>query len=409
MFVRKDNHAFEANDAKLSLTHRYPDRRRWTDGPCAVCGASAAPSGGAHGRQNRGRRQHIARSRGACANAEVLEPLGIVSTMLDEGLKVPIFRIRDRDKTLLMVDFKDIPSAYAFTLMYPQNRTEALLLARLRQLGGDVERPAEAIAVRVGSGGAEADIVVNGVTRTVGARWVVGCDGVHSRVRDDAEIPFVGAAYDQSFALADVYMDWPLTRDEISLFFSPDGLVVVAPLPESRYRIVATADNAPEHPSVAYMQALVDARGPQARRARIQRSVWASRFHVQHRVAENPRRGPVLLCGDAAHVHSPAGGQGMNTGIQDAMSLAGVLADVLAGADETELDSWAASRHAVAADVVAFTDRMTRMATLGSPTLRTLRNAAIGSVGHLPFLIHALARKIAELDSSPGVGGRREG
>jgi 2-polyprenyl-6-methoxyphenol hydroxylase-like FAD-dependent oxidoreductase len=331
----------------------------------------------------------------------------VVPTMLNDGIRVPIFRVRDRDRTLLTLDFNEIPSAYAFTLMCPQNRTEAILLARLQELGGDVVRPAEATALRAASDHVEVDVTLDGVAGTVQAQWVVGCDGMHSRAREDAGIAFTGDAYEQSFVLADVHMDWPLERDEVSLFFSPDGLAVVAPLPENRFRIVATVDTAPEQPSVAYVQELLDARGPQETPARIRDSVWSSRFRVHHRIAHSPRRGRVLLCGDAAHVHSPAGGQGMNTGIQDAMSLAAVLADVVGGPDATALDAWANRRHKVAEDVVALTDRMTRMATLGSPAARRLRNAAVGAAGHLPFLTHALARKIAELEPHASAASAR--
>jgi 2-polyprenyl-6-methoxyphenol hydroxylase-like FAD-dependent oxidoreductase len=343
-------------------------------------------------------------SRAAVVHArtlEVLEPLGVVSDMLARGLKVPIFRVRDRDRTLLTLDFRKIPSRYAFTLMCPQDLTEGILLATLHQLGGDVARPAEVAGLRVRDDGAEADVVVNGVTRTVDAAWVVGCDGMHSRVRQAAGIPFEGDAYEQDFVLADVHMDWPLARDEVSLFLSPDGLVVVAPLPGDRFRIVATVDAAPEQLPVDVFQQLLEARGPRAARAVIRDSVWASRFRVHHRLAHRLRQGRVLLCGDAAHVHSPAGGQGMNTGIQDAMALAGVLAEVHGGGDPAALDAWAAHRHLVAEDVVAFTDRMTRMAMLESPLARALRNMAIGAAGHLPFVTQAIARKIAELDQ-PG-------
>jgi 2-polyprenyl-6-methoxyphenol hydroxylase-like FAD-dependent oxidoreductase len=342
-------------------------------------------------------------SRAAVVHArtlEVLEPLGVVPQMLDQGLKVPIFRIKDRDRTLITIDFHQIPSAFAFTLMCPQNRTEAILLARLRALGGDVIRPAEVINVGLGAGGARVDIDAGGSTQTIAARWVIGCDGMHSRVREAAGIAFKGAAYEQGFVLADVHMDWPLVREEVSLFFSPDGLVVVAPLPEDRYRIVATVEDAPDRPSVPYVQALLDARGPKATPASIRDSVWSARFKVHHRVADSPRKGCVLLCGDAAHVHSPAGGQGMNTGIQDAVSLADALADVLGGADEARLDAWAAERHKIAEGVVTLTDRMTRMATLRSPAGRALRNAAIGFAGHIPSLGRTLARNIAELKKS---------
>ena len=176
--------------------------------------------------------------------------------------------------------------------------------------------------------------------------------------------------------------------------------MVVAPLPHERYRMVATVDEAPDNPSTGYMQQLLDARGPRQRPARILDMVWSSRFRVHHRVAETPRQGRVLLCGDAAHVHSPAGGQGMNTGIQDAMSVAEVLDAVTGGAADRALDAWATRRHQVAAEVVTFTDRMTGVATLGSPATRSLRNAVIRAVGHLPFLTHVLAGKLAELDRS---------
>ena len=235
--------------------------------------------------------------------------------------------------------------------------------------------------------------------RTIKARWLIGCDGMHSMVREQSGVPFAGGEYEQDFVLADVHMDWPLSRDEVTLFYSPDGLVVVAPLPENRFRIVATVDGAPESPSTAYMQSLLDRRGPTTNPGRIHDTVWSSRFHIHHRVAKSPRNGRILLCGDAAHVHSPAGGQGMNIGIQDGISLAGVLAETLEDGDGARLDAWAADRHRVARDVVTMTDRMTRLATMKSTTGQTLRNMAVAFVGHLPPARAKLAKTLAELDA----------
>ena len=329
---------------------------------------------------------------------EVLEPLGIVPQFLEEGLKVPIFCIRDHDAPLITIDFGEIPSRYAFTLMCPQNRTEAVLLARLQALGGEVVRPREVTGLTVTEDGARVLIAGEGSTQEVAARWVIGCDGMHSHVREAAGIAFRGAEYELSFALADVRMDWPLPREEVTLFYSPEGFMVVAPLPDNRYRIVAMADDVPREPSVKYVQELLDARGPKENPGRIRETVWSSRFRVHHRLAASPRKGRVLLCGDAAHVHSPAGGQGMNTGIQDAVALAGVLAEVLRGGDDTRLDEWAAERHQVAEAVVRLTDRMTRVASMQSPSLRKLRNLAVSFAGHIPPLKRAVARRLAEID-----------
>jgi len=330
---------------------------------------------------------------------EVLEPLGVTRDLLAEGIKVPVFRIRDRDRPLLTIDFSDIPSFYRFTLMIPQNRVEQILLQHLESLGGNVMRPCKLIRFTTLPSLVEAQIRVNGSDQSIKTPWLIGCDGMHSAVREQSGIAFSGGEYEASFVLADVSMDWPLSREEVTLFYSPKGLVVVAPLPNERFRIVATVDQAPEIPSLEFMQAILDARGPTTSPGRLHDVAWSSRFHIHHRLAKTPRRGRVLLCGDAAHVHSPAGGQGMNTGIQDSLSLAEALTSTLQDGNEARLDAWAAQRHKVASDVVKLTDRMTRVATMKSPTGQALRNIAVAFAGHLPPVRAAVARTLAELDT----------
>jgi 2-polyprenyl-6-methoxyphenol hydroxylase-like FAD-dependent oxidoreductase len=329
---------------------------------------------------------------------EALEPLGVTRDLLADGVKVPIFRIRDRDQPLLTIDFSDIPSAYRFTLMIPQNRVEQILLQHLQSLGCNVMRPCKLIRYTTSPSLVEAQIQVNGSDKSIKAQWLIGCDGMRSTVREQSGIAFSGGEYEASFVLADVSMDWPLS-EEVTLFYSPKGLVVVAPLPNERFRIVATVDEAPEVPSLEFMQAILDARGPTTNPGRLHDVAWSSRFHIHHRVAQTPRIGRILLCGDAAHVHSPAGGQGMNTGIQDSISLAEALTRTLQDGDEARLDTWAAQRHKVASDVVTLTDRMTRVATMKSPTGQALRNIAVAFAGHLPPVRAAVAKTLAELDA----------
>ena len=330
---------------------------------------------------------------------EMLEPLGVTADLLARGIKVPIFRVRDRDRVLLTVDFSQIASPYPFTLMIPQSEVEQCLLEHLQELGGDVVRPCELVGFAKPAADIEVQVRNGGGTRTRSPRWLIGCDGMHSVVREQAGVAFTGGAYEQDFVLADAHMDWPLSREEVTLFYSTDGLMVVAPLPQQRFRIVATVDHAPESPSKDYVQSVLDRRGPTAKPGRISDTVWTSRFHIHHRVTETPRKGRILLCGDAAHVHSPAGGQGMNTGIQDAISLAEALSETIRDGDEARLDAWAANRHRIAHGVVTMTDRMTRVATMKSPAGKVLRNIAVALAGLLPPVRAALARTLAELDA----------
>src|SRR3954471_24063843 len=303
-------------------------------------------------------------SRAAVVHARTLEVLGeldVTRRLVAEGCVVPVFTVRDRTHLLARLDFSGLPTAHPYTLMLSQSRTEALLAGRLGELGGELVRPRALTALTVSDDGAQATLDGPDGTQ-VAARFVVGADGMHSTVREAVDIGFTGGRYAQSFVLADVRMRWPLPDDEVQLLLSPEGLVVVAPLPGGHHRVVATVDEAPADIPVSLVQSLLETRGPGG--AHVDELVWASRFSVHHRVADAFRRGPVFLAGDAAHVHSPAGGQGMNTGIQDAVALGGLLAAVFTGrAGEETLDGYGSSRRPVAAGVVAMTDRMTRAAT----------------------------------------------
>jgi len=311
--------------------------------------------------------------------------------------------VREGGDLLLRIGFAGLPSPHPYALMCPQNVTEAVLAAGLVDRNATVWRPARLVSFTEVPGGIAAELDCSDAgPRQVHARWIVGCDGARSEVRAGAGIAFEGGDYAERFVLADVRMDWPLPRSEVSLFFSPQGLMVVAPLPgggADRYRVVATVDDPDPDVTPAHVHALLGTRGPRpGTTPAIRELLWGSSFHVQHRLAAQVWKGHALLCGDAAHVHSPAGGQGMNTGIQDAAELAAPLHRALREGDTGAIAAWAARRHAIAREVVRTTDALTRLATASSPLARAARGALLGLVDHLPFVRRRLAMQLAELD-----------
>jgi 2-polyprenyl-6-methoxyphenol hydroxylase-like FAD-dependent oxidoreductase len=335
-------------------------------------------------------------SRAGAINArtlEVLEGLDVARRMVKEGVQAPNFTIRDGEKVLIPIDFSRLPSAYPYTLLLPQNDTERLLLERVVELGGEVIRPKTLASVRQD---ADAVIATFADGHVIRAAYIVGADGMHSTVREQAGIGFHGDKYEQSFVLADVRLAGDVPTDEVVLFWAAAGLTVVAPLPNGAFRVVAPVDDAPEAPSADFVQQILDDRGYGVGRMTVTDVLWGSRFRIHHRVADSYRSGRILLAGDAAHVHSPAGGQGMNLGIQDAVALAQALTDVLGGAPDAVLDDYAAGRRPIAQQVITLTDRLTRMATLPR-ALRPIRNTAMGVAGRIPAVRRALAWRLSGL------------
>jgi 2-polyprenyl-6-methoxyphenol hydroxylase-like FAD-dependent oxidoreductase len=340
-------------------------------------------------------------SRAAVIHAHTLEMLreiGVAERLVDAGLPVAKFSLRDRDKVLVRLRFDKLPTPFSQLLMLPQDNTEKILRDRLGNLGTEVRWGWTVTDLAENGEGVVATAEVGGTPRTINARYVVGADGMHSLVRQIAGIGFSGSTYEESFVLADVDMQWCYGRDEVMLFFSPRGLVVVAPLPSGQFRIVATLDNAPEQPDIADVQALIDSRGPTDGQSKISAVHWSSRFRLHHRVADRYRRGRLLLMGDAAHVHSPAGGQGMNTGLVDAVVLGRILTSVIMGdREESYLDRYEELRRPAAKQVLKLADRLTHMATMKSTPQRVVRNTLLRILGSLPMARDQLQMNLSGL------------
>lgn len=335
-------------------------------------------------------------SRAAAVNArtlEVLDGLDVARRMVKAGLIAPRFTMRQRARVLIPVDFSELPTQYPFTLMLSQADTERLLLERLHELGGDVARPKTLTGVTQDASGVTATFEDG---ETIRAGYLVGADGMHSTVRRRAGIGFTGGEFAESFALADVRVAGEAPSNEVILFYANEGLTVLAPLPGGIFRVVAPTADAPQQPSPAFVQSLLDSRAFGPGRTVVTELVWGSRFHIQHRVADTYRAGRLLLAGDAAHVHSPAGGQGMNLGIADAVFLAGALCEALHGGSDTALDTYNAAQRRRAVQVLRLTGRLTRISTLPRP-LRPIRNTGMALAAKVPAVRRQLAMQLSGL------------
>jgi 2-polyprenyl-6-methoxyphenol hydroxylase-like FAD-dependent oxidoreductase len=320
---------------------------------------------------------------------EVFRLMGIPETALEPAARPRALRFAERDRTLARIAFGDGTSgALPRLISMDESDTERMLEQRLEQLGGRVERRTQLLGFRVEGERVTAILQGPDATSEFETRFLVGADGAHSTVRHEAGIGFAGAAYPQRFLLADLDIDWDLSHDEGHIWIGDDGLVATIPLPgERRYRVIvplSPASAAKEYESEAEIASEAETLLRQRTGVTLRRigdPVWASAFRIQRRQADRYRRGPVFLAGDAAHVHSPVGGQGMNTGIQDAFNLGWKLA--LAARNQAApglLDTYQAERQPIARSVLRGTHLGTRLVLAQNPLMRAVRERAVPAI-----------------------------
>ncbi|MCD2195114.1 FAD-dependent monooxygenase [Actinomycetospora endophytica] len=331
---------------------------------------------------------------------EMLASLGVLPRLEARGRRIPALEMVDghTGRTRARLSLDEAPSRHPYILDIPQPDTEAVLAERAAELGVEVERGVTLTALDQHDDGVDVTLATADGERTERVGWVVGADGGHSAARHLVGTHLDGSFHGQHFAMADVDIETELDRDTMRMFTSPDGLGMLFPLAGSRARIMFLVEDpgpdAPD-PTLEQIQALADER--MGGRVTVGNPRWLTYFEIHHAQVPQYRHGRVLLAGDAAHIHSPAGAQGMNTGIQDAANLAWKLAAVVRGrADARLLDSYHQERHPVGADVVRSTTVLTDVGT--APGVGAMvRDLALFVVGHVHRLGAAGATTAAEL------------
>ncbi len=302
---------------------------------------------------------------------DLLEPSGITNDLLAEGYKLKKVKLHNGKKTIGKIRLHKLPHRFNFLLALPQNETEEIMRKKLEELGGTVEYGHALTQLVIKDGKAMAGINED---RAKKYDLLIGADGAHSMVRQSMNIPFIGYDYPQRWSIADFESrNWPGDAD---LFFTHGGHVrFVVRIGENRYRAVADQPDAlagiPLYFNLDKLHRKDD-------------------FVISIRQAETYQKPPVYLAGDAAHVHSPAGGRGMNLGIEDGWDLARRIA-------EDDLEGYTAARHPVGAHWISLSERIVRGATANSFRGRLLRNLMISIVSIFSFLQVPLLKRVAGL------------
>lgn len=343
---------------------------------------------------------------------EIFDMAGIARPFAAAANRVTSARLVSQQRDLARLKFMPEESPYPFVGMVPQDVTERLLVEELERKGGRVTYNTTCTGIFEHHDGIAVTLESNGKTSSISAKFVVGCDGAHSAIRHFLDIPFEGAEYDAAFLLADVETDDRLPADEMQLCSHEDGPVVIFPMSATRWRVVATTTQTDgAAPSLDFVRNILARRAPAQMEAKAMR--WSSYFRIHHRHASKLRSSRIFIAGDAAHVHSPFGGQGMNTGLQDAWNLIWKIDLALRGfASNALLDTYEAERLPVIKHVIDVTDFITKAMSVPNGFLRGVRDIAVPVISRLAPIQRGFVQTLSELgvnyEGSPIVDGDGE-
>lgn len=336
---------------------------------------------------------------------ELLEQHRIVEPLLELGHRAHAANLYSNGQRRLRLDFDPLLTRYPYLLFIDQTQTERLLAGHLQTLGVEVERGVELLEFVQGADGINAQLRrPDGRIEVLRASYLIAADGAHSTVRHQLDMKFDGETLEQSFLLADVDATTPWPDDEFQVFASGDGLAALFPFGKGRFRLIAdhkamvasAADGATPHPTLDECREVVQRRVHHP--VSLSDMSWSSYFRINSRMVRQLRKERVFFAGDAAHVHSPAGAQGMNTGIQEALNLGWKIARVLSGgAPDRLLDTYHAERYPIERVVLRQTSFMTQLVEADHGPMRLLRERVMPVLVSLGPLRDAARQAVSEL------------
>lgn len=332
---------------------------------------------------------------------EQFERYGIADRVVAAGRKLQHASVISEGKTIVSFPFKRIRSLYPFVLFLAQSETERFLIEHLRELGVEVERSVELVSLN-DRGDAYSCQLRHGDGRIemVEAGWVIGCDGAHSRVRELLHVPFGGSRVAQRFYLGDLELEGPdKLGDELRVYLHSGDVVFMGHLNDKEDRVIVALHSKQDTEDLNKKLTLADFQEPMDRagiKLKVVSASWMTPFHVNDRQAAHIRINGAFLAGDASHIHSPVGGQGMNTGIQDVANLAWKLAAVRDGADSSLLDTYEEERSAVGKELLERTSAVLKAGTEPNPILEKIRDAVASVASRIPQVQQAAVGFVSE-------------